>query len=367
MNRSFLPPLLVAAAGLGSTRLPAQIHPVRCIVLVHAGVSDVVPNAPLLASLLDAPAGRERLATALGERPSDIEWKVELPTPHSQGTFQVHVQTTAYVAGEWTTAREDALIAAVQEHLQVCMDRLLHTEPRDRLRARQEELMTTLAKAAAERRELLARAAFAERAHAALLQQRNTIEQQLVATRIDLATEQSAAARLDQLQTASLRRREELREQITKAAQQIAELQQELETFAAKIAHNDTKASVLDALRADARRLEASVRQRRDEQARADDQLQDAQRMLTVVLEHMPTTAIATQRAEARLQSLVAEQKRLDDRVAELEQSSRQAGDAELAAERLGGEIAAAEAQLAIVRTKLAQIEPVRCEVMRSR
>lgn len=366
MNRRPFPPLLLAAA-LATTVLPAQIHPVRCIVLVHAGIGDIVLNAPLVSSLLDDEACRARLTTALGQAPTSVRWAVDLPVAHQPGTFQVHVEATAYVGGEWTTAREDALIDAVHTHLQTCMDRLLYTEPRDRLRARLEELTTVMTKAAAERRELLARSTAAERARSTLLSQQDALEQQLVATRVDLATEQSAAVRLDQLQATNLKRREELREQLTRAAREIADLQQQLLLFTNKIAQNDAKGSVLETLRADAQKLEAAVRQRRDEQGRVEDQLQDAQRLLTVVLEQMPTIAIATHRAEARLQSLMDEQRRLAERGAEVEQRARQAADAALAADRLGGEIAAAEAQLAIVRSKLAQLEPVRCEVLRSR
>ncbi|MBL8750559.1 MAG: hypothetical protein JNK78_15475 [Planctomycetes bacterium] len=371
MNLRSLPPLFGVAVCTIAASLPAQIHPVRCIVLVRAGASDVVLNAPLVVSLLDEDKSRERLTHVFGEAPTNVTWKVELSTGQPPGTFQIHVETTAYVGATWTPTLEQAVNSAVHAHLEARLERLLYSEPRERWLAQQDELVTRLTRASAQQKELAARSAAAERETASVARALEFLDQQFTAARVDAATEEAALAQLEQLQMTHARRRDQLREQLqhADAVRQDHEIQLSALSRQADAAARDPSIDRArrDALQDELRKLQADAQMQRAVQERAQEQLQDAQRMLSVVLEQQPTTALAAHRARARMQSLAEEQKRLEQRRVEVEQRAQRAGDDAIAAERLGSEIAACEAQLTIVRGRLAQLEPVRCELLGSR
>ena len=365
MNRIALPIL----AGLLAASSPAQ-QVAHCIVLVRCGVTDIVLNAPLVDGILADPGCFERLKKVHGDTLSHAQFRAQMPVAHLPGTFQVHVEASLYASGEWTADREAASIAAIAAHLQASLDRLLFADPQAHLRAREADLAEQLAKATAEQTNLAAGAVTAQRADATVARQSEALDQQLVAARVELATEQSAADHLEQLRDKNTRQRD----QLTAKAEQLLREKVDLEVRLAALAEqakdladpSTEQRARLDALRAEANKVEAEIRPRREAFDRTQEQLADSKHMLSVVLEQMPASALSMNRARARLLSLTEERKALDEQRAGVAALMREAKLAQLAADRLGSEIAAAQTQLGLVRSKLSQLEPVRCEVLRS-
>ncbi|HEX5052225.1 MAG TPA: hypothetical protein VFZ65_10665 [Planctomycetota bacterium] len=378
MNAIHLSPLAAAILVACPPAQDASQRLASAVVILQCGATDLVVNQPLLEAIAAEPACHDGLRAALGDAMQRVNSvAIQLPAPHAAGTFQLHLTAQLSMRGPWTGQQQDAAVDAIFAHLQRRLGMLLYEEPKQQLQGRRDELERRHAELLAERDALLARGAAASRHVEALRQQQTALAQQLLAGRIEVATEESGVEQIERLRKEYIERRDQLTSQVAKQDAEQDALHAKLEELEARLAtassgrngKPDDPAAPGDArelarMLADQRAAWQAFRRTSGAAAAA---LTDVDHMLTVTLEQLPVSTLSTQRARARLQCLETEQKRVAEQLAQAEDERAAAARSEAEAERLGIDLTVCKTLLIEVQGKLARLQPVRYELLHQR
>jgi chromosome segregation ATPase len=355
-----LPLVAVLLAGHASSQ---GYMGLRGILLAQFGPGDLVLNKPLLDAIASEPAYVAELRQTLGETCSVDSIATDLPAPHLAGTFQIHLLIELSVRGALSDELQGKAVDAVVSHMKSRLEQLLYVQPLEQLTKRREELSRHHAELQAQRARLVARAAAATSNVAALQQHKRELEQQLLAARLDVATEKRGRDHLEKMLNTSTARRDETHEQIARRNAELTIQMGRLNDLTTRV--ETTSKEENERRRADIANLQAGVQAIRSAIDQLEEQAKDQQRMLAVVLEQMPTSALAIQRTDARLQGLEEEQKALAEKLDAAEALSAEAGQCEAEAERLQIDISVSMGLLTEIQGKLARLQPVHYELVR--
>ena len=365
--RSHLPLAMVVA--LAALPLPAQelddVY-LKAVLLVQFGPGDLVLNSALLEAMTNEPSCLHDLKRALGDALVDVQRiEVQLPAAHLAGTFQLHVVPTLTIKGQWSDQQRDIAIDTIVAHLKRRLDEVLYDEPTRQLTTRRDELLRRHADLQGQRAVLVARAEAATANMATLQRQREALEQQLLATRLEVATETRGKEHLEKLHAESTAHREEVQAEIVRQNMDLITLQRRLNDLSRRLetAPKDEN----EKLRTEVGAIPDELQAKRTAIDHFKEVAADQQRMHAVVLEQLPASALATLRANARLQSLSEEGKALEERLAKAAAERAQAGHYEAEAERLQIDIAVGRTLLTEIQGKLARLQPVHYELLRQR
>lgn len=258
--------------------------------------------------------------------------------------------------------RLEALRGAVAAYFERRLQAAEYQEPRDRLLAQRDELLAMRQRAMAEQSRLEARASELERQRVQQRRRSDELDQQRLAVRVELATEEHALEHLQGLQAELGQRRDHLRSQRDSHLQTQREIRLEVEALQREINQYSTAGDVakvqplLERLRAQEPRL----RSLEDGIDRCNEQLADVQAMLAHVLDKLPAGALAVQRARARqtaLESVAAEVAKLAAVLAERQQQAEQdAGRLD----RLRFDLEASRQQVLDLQQQLDRLQPIR-------
>lgn len=361
-------PLTIACALATLTTLPAQKN-VDAVLFVRYGAGDLVLNRPLIDALLREPGVSARLREALGETFSQAEFTGESPAPHLPGTFQVQLRGTVH-AGQWSNELHDAAVDAVVAHLQQRLTLLLHDEPRQQLSQRRDELRRRCADLASTRSALVQKQETAADRVGSLQQQWSQLEQQLLATRLDLATEERAKTHLELTANSHRSRLDALLGEAKKQRRERADLTVETATLQQRLGKlqqepppkpDTTRADMMLELTTLQQRLDLLGQESELQQARCDEQ----RRLLTATLEQWPALELSFERCKARAQGLEEELKGRQKQLAEAQDELRRATAEQT--EELNIDLTVCRSLMNEVQGKLGRLEPVRVEVVRQR
>ena len=331
---------------------------IQAVLLVQFGPGDLVLNAPLLDAMTSEPACRNELQRVLsGVLLGITSIRTELPVAHLAGTFQIHLETALQVKSPLSADQQDAAIDAIVGHLKRRLDQVLYEQPMQNLTKRRDELDRRHTELQTQRAQLLARA----EAATALRQHSAALEQQLLSARIDVATETRGRELIEKMIAESTARRDDTRAKIARRNAELTALMARLSEETESMKQADAPA--YEKKRAAVVALQAEVQASRSAADQLEEIAKDEQRMLGVLLEQLPNSALATQRATARLQSLLEEQKSLEERQADV--SSARSAEAD--AERLQIDISVIRTMLTEIQGKLARLQPVLYELVRQR
>lgn len=367
-TRSPLPPLLLT---LLAAAAPAQIdNSVTATVVVHFAASETPPNTlvtPILREAAVEAAVRKILGdrlTAYGGIGTDVQ-------PEAAGRCQV--QFTVNLAGNepWPAATREAIVDAAFTHLRTRLAELLHDEPLRLLAERRARLLDEREQQLREHAALQARWDAIDAQVSFCQARRAELHQQRLAVQIDVATERLAQEFLERrcADLVKLRdARRDRKQEIALARPKDEPDRQLLELRLAKLASappQKEQAAEIEQLREHLRALNAQFAAHSRDLDRANEELADTQDQLARCLEQLPASALALQRAQARLDALDAIQQEIDKRAADAAQQ-REAAIQQLArAEQLRLDLEVGRSVLAEVQGRLARLEPVRCSLLR--
>ncbi|HZN38714.1 MAG TPA: hypothetical protein VFD82_07915 [Planctomycetota bacterium] len=367
--RSHLPLSLVAAilAPLSSAQEPVN-QSIRAVLLVQFGPGDLVLNVPLLDAMTREPACRNELQRVLSGPLVEItRIGTGLPAPHMAGTFQIHVETDLAVRSQLSTDQQDAAIDAIVGHLKHRLGQVLYEQPMVQLTKRRDELDGRHAELQAQRAALLACAEGCTTTVTTLRQHKSALEQQLLSARIDVATETRGKELVEKMIAESTARRDDLRDKIARRNAELAARNAELTALMGRLTGTATEGMSVQEGKAAITTMQVEIQALRSRLDQFDEIARDEQRMLAVWLEQLPSSALATQRATARLQSLEEEQKSLEKRQTDASSARTAATQYEANAERFQIDIAVTRTMLTEIQGKLARLQPVQYELVRQR
>ncbi|MCU0864225.1 MAG: hypothetical protein MUC36_10560 [Planctomycetes bacterium] len=196
------------------------------------------------------------------------------------------------------------------------------------------------------------------------------LREQLSEVRITLATEARARDYVRDLLQVQDKVREELEQRYREVAEQKSALQQEAEALRVQLQSSMQQEKVPDATltqRARMRDLESAAAKFDHVLKRLQRQLEQEFRQSTFLHEQLPTVELTLRRAEARQQILVEEEALLNKERAEFQARLRNYAEQSLQAERKRQQLRPVEQRLEALYTKLAELQPVQVEVLRSR
>jgi len=343
-------------------------HVVEAVVLVRFGSGDLVLNAPLLNALVNDPALAADMRTFGGEALPHFAVNIDLPAAHLAGTFQLHLRITVRAHAEWLTGARDKIVDIVVAHLRKRLDVLVYEQPMSQLAERREELSRRHSKLLHEHAALLARAASADVDNDAVNRLRDVIEQQSLAVRLDLATEQRANEHLEKARAEHVKARDSLREQRTALGDEAARIEIEMANVNQRIitaGPAEAASGQVPKLRDQVATLTQRLGGHRRQLQRLDEELADAHDLLARILEQLPASTLAMQRARARLDSLESERKALADQAEQAAAKRDAAAHLQAQAEQLQIDISVCRTLLTDIQGKLARLEPVRYELLR--
>lgn len=367
-----LPLLFVAAL---TAAAPCQEAP-QGTVLVQGATGDVVLNKPLLDAIVQEPSCLDAVRAAL---PSvrDATPYTDLPAPHLAGTFQVFVNVDYALdsAGSAALSPEQRrkLLDIVVAHLKKRLDSVIVLEPRELLESRRAELQRR-------HRELQSRQAESQArldtstAHLQSARRRgDELQTQLAAARLDVAVEQRAQAQVEQLHRKHVAQRDELLAEREKRVAQRGELMLGTaklnEQLNALVVSDNAKSrqAEIDKIQADLRTANAAAEEIGRTIDAANERLAEQQRMLTAVLDQLPTTAIALHRALARVDALTGQAKQAEEALTAAESARRDCADLGAEADQAGIDLTVTKSLLVEVEGKLARLQPLRYQVLYGR
>jgi len=347
----------------------AQTHNVNAVVLIRCGTTTLTLNGRLLESVLLEPATDDALRKALGERFEGAERiHANLPVTQSAGAYQVHMGATIRATGAFSAKDHDDAIDAMLGHLSARVDHLLYHEPKHRLAERRDALRERLHAARNTLVKLRNEQQRTTTVDAELSQELRALNEQLLAVRLDVSTEERAREHLAELRDRNVQMRDKLRADRRARQATLTELS------VAKNELRDLLARAAQEGRDDVSAIETRLQ---DTQARAEtistdltdlgEVLKDVESMLTVVLEQLPQVELKVQRARARLESLEKSYRDLQQRAVVAHDRVEKLGDAAFSIEMAKIDEQVAREQLVAVETQLAQLEQPRYEVLRPR
>ncbi len=361
----FVLPLLGAALAMPSLAQKLDM----CVLVVQYGAGDLVLNAPLLDAIANEPQCVDAARKALGGDAARFAGvTTELPAPHLAGTFQVHIKATLVC----TEQQRDVVVDAIVGHMRQRLDQMLFAQPSEQCRKRREELTGHLADLLARRAEMQARIDAATIAGSEVAQRRTALEQLLVAARLDLATHERAREQLENLRAQYVDLREQLRAEAQrlgiekhKQGQRLKDLEVKMRDLAEAAKADPTTAEDVKKLRVVYDDTFAAWNAVDAQLDASNEKEADVQRMLTLILEQLPTNMLDLRRAQARLDALAAEQRQLQVLTDAAVRARTDAAHFDTQAERVAIEISVTKTMLTELEGKLARLQPVRYELVR--
>jgi hypothetical protein len=368
-TRSRLP--LFFALALAATAPAQEDRSLSATVLVRCGPGDVVLNADLVEAIVQDPAVEAAVRKAAGAGLTRFRGiGVSLPAAHLAGTYQVEFTIDLQGTGEWTRETKDQIVDVVDKQLEKRLSALLYEGPMRLLAERRAELADRHAKLLGEHAALRARAERGDAEAETVHKLGETLEQQFVAARLELATEQRANEYLEKLRAEHGDRRDSLRRDREHIDAQHEQLQAELAVLNQRIMiypanGTNQQQAELAALRDQLAALQAKLQEQTRSQHRVTAALADVEDVLSRTLEQLPASTLVMQRARARLDSLEAERKTLEARAAQCAAQRAEAAQFAAQAEQLQIDVTVCRTLLTEVQGKLGRLEPVRCELLR--
>lgn len=361
----FVLPLLGAALAMPSLAQQLDLG----VLVVQHGPGDLVLNAPLLDAIANEPQCVDAVRKALGDNAGSLAGvATQLPAPHPAGTFQVHIVARLVC----TEQQRDVIVDAIVAHMRQRLDQMLFAQPAEQCKKRRDELTGHLADLLTRRAEMQARIDAATIAGSEVAQRRSALEQQLVGARLDLATQQRAHEQLEKLRAQYADLREQVRAEEQRLSVDHKQNRQRYELIEVKMRDlaepakaDPTKAEEVKRLRVVYDDISAALTAASQQTDIVHEKANDVQRMLTVILEQMPTNMLDLQRAHARLDALAAEQKQLQELAAAAARARTDAAHFDTQAERVAIEISVTKTMLIEIEGKLARLQPVRYELLR--
>jgi chromosome segregation ATPase len=195
------------------------------------------------------------------------------------------------------------------------------------------------------------------------------MQAQFAAAQLELAVEERTREQIERLRTQYMAARDDARALFDKVAVQRDELQSRATTLNSAMV-GTTSSAPTDKSEADKRRAElaaisAALRELAPALDNPTERIHDAQRMLTVVLEQVPTNALAVQRARARVDVLAEQTARAAKQLAEAEALRRESAALTAEAEQTGIELAVTKTLLLEIEGKLARLQAPQYTVLR--
>jgi chromosome segregation ATPase len=345
-----------------------QFQEINAVLLVQFGPGDLVLNAPLLDAMASERACRNELNRVLNGPLQEIgAIRTTMPAPHAAGTFQIHIAAQLAVRNQLSADQQDAAVDAIVAHLKRRLDQVLYEQPMQSLTKRRDELDRRHTELQAQRAALLARAEAVTTTVTTLQQHKTALEQQLLSARIDVATETRGKEIVEKMIAESTARRDDLREKVAHRNAELAGRSAELTALMGRLNGTATEGMSVQEGKAAIATIQAEIQGLRSKLDLLDELAKDEQRMLAVWLEQLPSSALATQRANARLQSLVEEQKSLEERQSGASAARTEATQYEANAERVLIDITVTRTMLTEIQGRLARLQPVQYELLRPR
>ncbi|MBL8756300.1 MAG: hypothetical protein JNK15_23595 [Planctomycetes bacterium] len=363
----------LAAALALAPAMAQEEHGVSFTLLVQAPPGDLVLNTPLLNAVLGEPDLHTALKQAFGDHYENIRsCDANLPAPHAPGTFQLQVGMLLHAKSPFVDEHRAKATDVVVAHLRSRLESMLVAEPRERLQARRTELLDRLVALQGEVATIVDGNATLRNQLATRQDTERTLGEQMIAARIELATTESTLLRLQAMHKEQTAKRDVGREKLQAINNELnpgrsraTELHNRLADLV-RGREDQPPSKEAAALQADIAELANTVQvldARRDE---TNEQLNDAGRILAVLLEKLPAQTIELQRAEARIQALEKELRTaLSATDPTTTRQSLAAGEAKL--ERLTIDLAVVKTLLTECEGQLARIQPLQCRLLRAR
>ena len=368
-TRSRLSPLFSLA--LAAAAVAQEDRSLSATLLMRCGPGDLVLNADIVEAIVMDPeveAGVRKVAGAVLTNFRGIG--VNLHGGHLAGTYQVEFTIDLQGTGEWPRETKDQVVDVVANHLGKRLSALFFDGPMRVLTERRAELSDRHTKLLTEHAALSARAASAEPESETVRKLTETLEQQAVAARLDLATEQRANEYLEKLRADHRAQRDALRREREPIDAQYEQMQRELADLTGRItsygqSSTNEQQSELAKLRDQYGAVQSKLNEMLRTQNRIGASLADAEGMPARTLEQLPESTRAMQRARARLASLDGERTALERRAEACAAKRAEAAQFAAQAEQLQIDITVCRSLLTEVQGKLGRLEPVRCELLR--
>lgn len=361
--RSLLLPLVLASA-LGA--VPAQEFHATLLLRGFRGEIDI--DASLLNVLLGETACLEAIAESCptGKDWSSVSAGVDTPRAGTQ-RVELSIVRTGGNAGTDAATRKAVLDAAVR-HLHSRLDALFFDGRMRQLTKQREELSTRHREMLVEHAVLRARIDAADANRRLAEQRRNDTLQRLASVRLDLAVEERAHQQLDVLRGENAEARSACNVRLSELAQKKAQVDAQMQQLqmAAQMAQKSAGPD-----KAEVARLGAEIGKTTTEVAMlglaiddATAKAADVQRMLTIVLEQLPTSRMALLRATMLADVLEAQARRSTEELDAADKRAREAADLEARAEQLAIDITVTKTLLQEVQDQLARLQPLQLDVL---
>lgn len=376
VRHAFVPFVLLLAAGnapaqASGPRGDPQGNPqlVSCTVIVQGALGDLVLNSDLVNAITNEPECMAAVRRAVPSLAAISGAYATLPAAHLAGAYQLLLQADVVQPTALSPEQRAQVIDTVVAHLRTRIDRMLVDEPRTLLRARSDELQRRHRELQVQQAELRARVDAATANRDGCKRIHDEMQAQFAAAQLELAVEERTREQIERLRTQYMAARDDARALFDKVAVQRDELQSRATTLNSAMV-GTTSSAPTDKSEADKRRAElaaisAALRELAPALDNPTERIHDAQRMLTVVLEQVPTNALAVQRARARVDVLAEQTARAAKQLAEAEALRRESAALTAEAEQTGIELAVTKTLLLEIEGKLARLQAPQYTVLR--
>tara|TARA_R110002072_G_scaffold87129_7_gene196731 strand:- start:45531 stop:46652 length:1122 start_codon:yes stop_codon:yes gene_type:complete len=356
----------VLALSIATDIATTQQQTLNTVLIVRCGPTDIEPNQGLLEALIWEPGATSNLTKAFGDQFEGLKSAdANHRATHGTGTFQFHIACELSMTGPWDEKRRKMATNALVKHLQTRLDEMLYESPLTRLSKRRDELRNRHFNISANLLEMNAQLEQASQQQAAGSKQLAQLTEQLIDARLAVTTEQHVWNYLAKTREQNVAQRDQLRRAIQNATRERDTLSQELHTLAgdrAKAADSEEEKKLTAKIDLLNKRLD----QIRNSIAERSELATDMQSMLTIILEQLPNSELALQRAHARHNSI---QETLDRLAAEHAKAAEQGTkNSKLAIKvaQLQIDSQVTREQLLDAETQLSRIRPVQYEVLHS-
>lgn len=358
--KAFLTLPLLAALSAVST-VAAQ----EFVLIVRVGAGDLELNTSLARAIANEP----EVEAAVRKRAGDqfVEWSrvgVDIPSSHGAGTFQLHLSLDLVLKETPDSKQSAALVDAARKHIEKRIGFLFYEEPIIQLSERRAELTARLAELMAKHAICIDQSDSVDEEGASLARAGDVLNQRLVETRLELATEEQAYELLQKMRENHRAERDACRNSSNEIDQKFARLQTRIQRLDNRIP-TLKKVRAIEDLQEQLGLMNTQAAELESQRAQVAARALDLQQTLASVLEKLPTSSLTLQRARTRLQGLESELKNHQKRCRAAAEHRERAFSGRVDSEGLAIEIGVCKKLLAEVQTKLARMQPVRFQVLR--
>lgn len=366
-HRQLLAAAILFALATATQSAPAQERVVSTILIIRCGPTDIILNQPLLEALLMEPGATVCLKKEFGDDFKQINAvNALMPVSHNTGTFQVHMTCKAWITGTWNEERREKATKAFVSHVKQRLNDILYEAPLTDLSERRVRLRQSHLNISGQLLAVNAEINQANQRATTAASQFTELNKELLATKLAVATEEHVREHLDKAREQNVATRDGLRKSSQKTARGRNELSNELRELVTRRSVANDK-SLDKKLTARINQLQSQLDEISAGLARWTELTADVQNMLTIILEQLPISELALQRARARLASLQDSMADLHARQQMIAQDAAKGPNHGIAAAHLQIDSQVTREQLLEVEAQLARIRPVRYEVLQTR